>query len=141
MHILLVPVDGSTHSRNALKYAISIAKEHRDTEINIINVQPVLLPLGALPLPDTEAIEKSQFEQAKKVIRSACYLLDKADIKYTKHIAIGLTSTTIVNYAKDHGCDSIVMGTRGMGAFGNWVLGSTANQVVHLADMPVTLVK
>lgn len=53
-------------------------------------------------------------------------------------MAIGLTSTTIVSYAKDHGWDSIMMG---MGAFGSWILGSTANQVVHLAKVPVTLVK
>lgn len=38
MQTLLVPVDGSAHLRNALKYAISIAKECYDIEIHIINV-------------------------------------------------------------------------------------------------------
>ena len=33
------------------------------------------------------------------------------------------------------------MGSRGMGALGNLVLGSIANQVVHLTEIPVTLVK
>ena len=33
------------------------------------------------------------------------------------------------------------MGTRGMGLFKNLVLGSTSNKVVHLAEIPVTLVK
>lgn len=43
--------------------------------------------------------------------------------------------------AKSEGVDVIVMGTRGMGALGNLALGSTATKVVHLADVPVTLVK
>jgi nucleotide-binding universal stress UspA family protein len=33
------------------------------------------------------------------------------------------------------------MGTRGMGAIGNVFLGSIATKVVHLASVPVTLVK
>ncbi|MFN5167526.1 MAG: universal stress protein [Pseudomonadota bacterium] len=37
--------------------------------------------------------------------------------------------------------DGIVMGSRGMGALGNLAFGSVATKVVHLADVPVTLVK
>ena len=33
------------------------------------------------------------------------------------------------------------MGTRGLGALANVVVGSTALQVMHLAQIPVTLVK
>ena len=33
------------------------------------------------------------------------------------------------------------MGTRGMGAMGNLILGSVATKVIHLVDVPVTLVK
>ena len=33
------------------------------------------------------------------------------------------------------------MGTRGMRALGNLALGSTATKVIHLAEVPVTLVK
>jgi nucleotide-binding universal stress UspA family protein len=47
----------------------------------------------------------------------------------------------IANLARRLRCDSIVMGTRGMTALGNLVLGSLATRVVHLAGVPVTLVK
>lgn len=141
MHSILIPVDGSKHAQKALKHVIATVKEGWMADIHVINVQPVILPLGELPLLDAELIEKAQQEQARKVIRSACALLDKADLKYTKHFETGPVASTIVNYAKTHGCDSIVMGTRGMGALGSLLLGSTANQVIHLAEVPVTLVK
>ena len=51
------------------------------------------------------------------------------------------TATEIVRVAKLEGVDPIMMGTRGMGALGKLLLGSTANKVVHLAEVPVTLVK
>jgi nucleotide-binding universal stress UspA family protein len=35
----------------------------------------------------------------------------------------------------------IAMGTRGMGTIGNLLMGSVATKVVHLASVPVTLVK
>jgi nucleotide-binding universal stress UspA family protein len=43
-------------------------------------------------------------------------------------------------------CDQIIMGTRGLGAGGvaaisGLLLGSIATKVLHLVDVPVTLVK
>lgn len=38
-------------------------------------------------------------------------------------------------------CDPIIMGTRGLGEGGSFFLGSVAVEVVHLADVPVTLVR
>lgn len=141
MHTILVPVDGSKHARNALKYAISTINECLIPEIHIINVQPVMLPLGELPILDADIVEKIQLEEGEKVLKSAGKLLEKAGYKYTKHLEIGPIATTIVHYAKSHHCDCIIMGTRGMGALSNLVLGSTANKIINLADIPVTLVK
>ena len=38
-------------------------------------------------------------------------------------------------------CDAIVMGTRGMTTLGSLVPESVASKVVHMAKVPVTLVK
>ena len=68
-------------------------------------------------------------------------VLDDAGRPYRTHVLLGEPATDIVRVARSEGVDLIVMGTRGMGALGNLVLGSTATKVVHLADTPVTLVK
>jgi nucleotide-binding universal stress UspA family protein len=39
------------------------------------------------------------------------------------------------------GCDLIVIGSRGMTAAANLVLGSTATKVLHVSSLPVTVVK
>jgi nucleotide-binding universal stress UspA family protein len=56
-------------------------------------------------------------------------------------VRIGAAAEVIVAYAAEQGCDAIVMGTRGMGAVAGVVMGSVAQKVVHLASVPVTLVK
>jgi nucleotide-binding universal stress UspA family protein len=47
----------------------------------------------------------------------------------------------IARFARERGCDQILMGTRGLGAIGSLLLGSVATKVIHLADVPVLLVK
>jgi nucleotide-binding universal stress UspA family protein len=47
----------------------------------------------------------------------------------------------IVDYAKDHDIDIIVMGTHGRGALAQLVMGSVAERVVRLAPCPVLTVR
>lgn len=141
MHTILLPVDGSEPALRAVKHAIASVKEGLVADIHVINVQPVMIMLGEPIFYDYEQIKKAQKLQGESVLKKAGKLLDAAGLKYTKHFEIGPVSITIVDYAKAHSCDNIIMGTRGMGALRNLVLGSTANEVVHLTDIPVTLVK
>jgi nucleotide-binding universal stress UspA family protein len=144
MRSILVPIDGSRHARNALKLAISMVQKgllecSNSPQIHIINVQPIIVPLS--DFYDYDIIEKAQHDEAEKTLKPACRLLEKAGVAYAKACKVGPTATTIVDYAKTHKCDWIIMGTRGMSAFGGLIMGSTSNQVVHLAKIPVTLVK
>ena len=77
----------------------------------------------------------------KEASRSACALLDTAGIAYTLELAEGEIAETLVQYAEREKCDMIVMGTRGMGTVMNLVLGSVTTKVIHLTNIPVTLVK
>ena len=53
----------------------------------------------------------------------------------------GSPALTIVDYAKDHHIDVIVMGTHGRGALAHLVMGSVAERVVRLAPCPVLTVR
>ena len=141
MQTILIPVDGSNHALRAVRHAIASIEGGLQANIHVLNVQPPLINLSEFPVYDYALVEKAQEKQAEKVLKFATKLLDSAQLGYTKHFEIGPVTKTIVDYAKANNCDSIIMGTRGMGAFGNLALGSIANQVVHLAEIPVTLVK
>jgi nucleotide-binding universal stress UspA family protein len=79
-------------------------------------------------------------EEGEKMLAAARGLLDAAGITYAPHILVGPIAETIVAHARGSGCHMICMGTRGMTALSNVVMGSTATKVLHLADVPVVLV-
>jgi nucleotide-binding universal stress UspA family protein len=64
-------------------------------------------------------------------------LLVAAGIEHNAHILVGEVAPTIVEHAKRLSCQMTYMGTRGMTAISNLVLGSIAIKVLHLADVPV----
>jgi nucleotide-binding universal stress UspA family protein len=53
----------------------------------------------------------------------------------------GYAARNIVDDAKEHDVDVIVMGSRGRGDLAGLILGSTAHKVIHLADRPVLIVR
>lgn len=67
--------------------------------------------------------------------------LDEAGIAHQSHVRFGDTAETIVATAEEFGCDSIVMGTRGLGTLAGLALGSVTRKVLHFATMPVVCVK
>ena len=53
----------------------------------------------------------------------------------------GYAARNIVDDAKEHDVDVIVMGSRGRGDLAGLILGSTAHKVIHLTDRPVLIVR
>ena len=64
-----------------------------------------------------------------------------AGVAVVEHVEQGEIAPTIARLAQELTCDQIVMGTRGRSALGDLILGSVAVKVLHLAKVPVTLVK
>jgi nucleotide-binding universal stress UspA family protein len=62
-------------------------------------------------------------------------------IPCTPHLMDGPAAETILRFAETQKIDEIIMGSRGLGAIGNFLLGSVSSKVAHLAAIPVTLVK
>ena len=88
-----------------------------------------------------EEIEAYHQDSGQDALRTAREQLDPAGQAYTQLVRVGPIGETIAAYAKEQGCDHIIMGTRGLGAVTGMVLGSVATKVIHLANAPVTLVK
>lgn len=136
MSKVLVPIDGSETAMHALRHAMKDADELHVITVQIKPNVPVLL----LHMTQ-EDIDKVQLEHGHSILADARKLLEEAGRPYRTHVLLGEPAAHIARVAKSEGVDLIVMGTRGMGSLGNLVLGSTATKVVHLAEVPVTLVK
>ena len=76
-----------------------------------------------------------------KALATSMKKLDAAGVAYVHHIAVGEAAEVIVQFAEEKHCDEILMGTRGLGGAVSLLLGSVATKVIHLAKVPVLLVK
>jgi nucleotide-binding universal stress UspA family protein len=56
-------------------------------------------------------------------------------------VALGQTPRAILDLAREEGAGLIVMGTRGLSDWGRLLMGSVAHKVVHLAEVPVLVVR
>lgn len=88
-----------------------------------------------------EMVERHYAEESAAALAPACKVLDEAGVRYAASRAVGPIAETIVAEARARGAQLILMGSRGMTALANIVLGSTATKVLHLADVPVVLVR
>jgi nucleotide-binding universal stress UspA family protein len=138
---LLVPVDGSENSTRLIDYLIQWLKRLAETaDIHLLNVQPSLHGEIGMFL-SREQIRDYHHDEGIKALGVARERLDAAEVDYTFHIGVGDPAEVIVQYARDHQCDQIVMGTRGLGKFSILLLGSVASKVIQLSEIPVMLIK
>jgi len=135
----LLPIDGSASSERAAAYVVK-TWPHQNAELHILNVQPPLTGDIASFVP-ADTIADFHQEQALREIHKVCTLLEQAAIPFEQHCVTGPIAETITQYAERLGVDQIIMGSRGMSAIGNLLLGSIATKVIHLAHVPVMLVK
>ncbi len=138
---LLVPVDGSQSSQRAIDRVIRQAQSYTGgVDIHLLNVQPPV-PSAVASHVGAENLKKHHQEEGMACLKPLLQKLDAAGVKYTQHIAVGDPAETICRFAHEQGVDEILMGTRGLGSTASLLLGSVATKVMHLTDVPVTLVK
>lgn len=140
---ILLAVDGSKPSLAAVSTLVQHVGEFRiRPEIELITVH---LPVPKLPRMGM-AVGKSQLakyyaDEGEAILTPAMKKLDAARLTYTPRVLIGPVAETIVKHAKSARCDMICMGSRGMGQVGAALVGSTASRILHLASIPLLIVK
>lgn len=143
MHKVLVPFDGSEHSRRALDYVVGLAgKFVPPLEVHLFNVQASPIGYSDYLSPDMiEGVKAGLYNKANRVLEEASQRLTAAGIDCKPHVDLGNVAEQVKAAVTQLGCDTVVMGTRGLGSFGGLLLGSVANRVVHEVSVPVILIK
>jgi len=139
---MLLPVDGSENSLRAVQHVIAMKEQYSDPiEVHLLNVQLPVASGAVKMFISQQQLNDFYRDEGVAALKDARALLDQAGVSYQHHIGVGDLAGTITSYAKDKQCRQIVIGTRGRGSFAGALLGSVATKVVHLADIPVLLIK
>ncbi len=142
MKKVLVPFDGSDSAQRALQYLAGLVKDLPTMEIHLLNVQGHPVMYGEYVAgPMVETLIGAAQEHARNINAKGLELLKAHGIEATAHEQLGETVGEIAKTVAALGCDTVVMGTRGMSNFSNLVMGSVATRVVHEVSVPVLLVK
>ena len=140
MRKILIPCDGSDNALRAVRYAASLAKELFDVQLELLNVQDPLPQKVHAALSEQE-IAHWQAGEADLILQPARQILDTEEVQYQVRSRVGSPANEIARHVHETQCDAIIMGTRGLGPIANLVIGSVATKVIHLVEVPVTLIK
>jgi nucleotide-binding universal stress UspA family protein len=141
---ILVPVDGSPPSIRAVRLAINHVKglpaEASLILVNVQNFSALGLPEGAEIVPSAWLQQKEE-GAASEALKDAVTACREAGISYVTRVERGGVAAAIDRVAREDHVQQIFMGTRGLGGVRGLLLGSVATQLLHLVDVPTTLVK
>jgi nucleotide-binding universal stress UspA family protein len=140
---ILVPTDFSEPSVDALNYAKDLTTAFK-ASLHLLHVvqDPLTQPWGLEsygPLPVD--LLKEIKARAQKGLEESLTEAERKTRNVTLVTVEGAPFSQIVEYAKTHPVDLIVMGTHGRGALAHAILGSVAERVVRFAPCPVLTVR
>ncbi|GAB7092887.1 universal stress protein [Halolamina litorea] len=132
---VLVPTDGSDHSRAAAEHAMDLAAQF-DASVDALFVVEQAGPSGHW---DFE-VEKQE-AVGERALDGVAELGAERGVPVERHLRRGVPAEEIVDAADDYGVDLIVMGTQGRTGFARIAsAGSTTERVVRLTGVPTTVV-
>lgn len=142
---ILVPVDFSEHSIQAVDYAIRLAGVFgsRVVLVHVYHFPVELLTdwssYGTLAgsAEILEGLRKDREEQMAALVREK----SRAGVPLESRVVEGTPFSEICKVARAEGANLIVMGTRGLTGLKHVLIGSTAEKVVRKAPCPVLTVK
>ncbi len=151
---ILVPLDGSRFSGQALRYAIVVAQRFGAEVILMQVVSPASLtvvaapPVGeASPVVIEMAVQGARRQDKKNEARAKRYLRKKLQgvaakgIKGSHHVVMGIPARSIMEFCHKEAVDLIVMATHGRSGLRRAFVGSVADEVIRESGVPVLVTR
>lgn len=140
---ILLAVDGSRSSLDAVANLVEHVSWFKDApQVELITVRPPVPKLPRMGMVVSKAqIERYYQEEGATCLAAAKKKLEAAKLKYRAEVLVGPIAETIVAHGKRVKADVIFIGTRGMTATANALLGSVATKILNISSIPVLVVK
>jgi len=138
---ILVATDFSDSADEALTYALTLADQVGATA-RLVHVfdDPGAIGLyseGYVPMP--AEVRAEILAEIRRQLTARAATAGRTDLP--SEVLAGPPARTIVDAARQHQCDLIVMGTHGRHGMAHLLLGSVAERVVRTAACPVLVVR
>jgi nucleotide-binding universal stress UspA family protein len=138
---ILVPVDGSPLSLEAVRHAISLVKQGLRAELVLANVQPPASLYEIVVAHDPDVIRDVSAGAGAHLLEPARELCRAAGVAFECEVVSGEPVRALSDLAEERNCAHIVVGAHGKGALASALLGSVSHALAHAAPVPVTIVK
>lgn len=141
---ILVPLDGSELSEQALPFALAVAKSGGTVELLQVtpDAEPLRKPFGAITMSAEDVqvmIADLATEDLDRAEERWASLTPSVTIK--KRVTSGDAAAEIIDIAEQDNADLVVMASSGRGAIGRLTLGSVADKVVRHGTRPILIVR
>ena len=137
MRSILVAVDGSAYSAEAVRVATDLARRYASNGVALISVVQV----GPSSTGSTEVPGSTAGSEAYAVFAKSREILADAGIQERLLLRQGDPASEIVKEARTGGYDLIVVGSRGLSPFKAFLIGSVSQRVVSNAHCSVLVVR
>ena len=136
---ILLAVDGSEHSLHAAREAGDLARAMKSDILRIV------VAFDGIPAylgePNREQAIAARMKAANLILQQAQDAVGKIPGEIHTELIEGSPAEAIIDVANTRGSTVIVMGSRGMSAIAELVLGRTSHKVVSQASCPVLIVR
>lgn len=142
---ILVAVDESDTSKQALTQALELACLHQARLLIVHGVEEVFLNVGE-EIVDPRALWQAMAAGGRRLLEGYVEQARQTGLEVESRLLelrdLGETlASSIIRAAEDWGADLLVLGTHGRRGWRRLLLGSTAEEVTRLANVPVLLIR
>jgi nucleotide-binding universal stress UspA family protein len=142
---ILVPVDGSECSYNAVKIALDLATKYK-SELCFVHVVPTsiwryLEEEWYIPPHIIVHTMREMEDEGERLLSSVLTSAREAGVKAYAQLDHGRPANKIIKMAREENFDLVVVGSSGHGAIARLFFGSVSDEIIDKAPCPVPIVK
>lgn len=145
---LVLGYDGSDCAKKALKHAAELAGHMADASVLVVYAFEFSVGYVPTGMTDSPLMMSAEFDEHVQLVRgfgeqqvkAAKAELLKAGVAATTLVAEGRPVEALLDAAKSHKAEMIIVGSHGQGAMSAAFMGSTALKLLHHSDVPVLVV-
>lgn len=138
---ILLPIDGSELSLHEVRFAMRLVEQGLRASFLLVNVQEPASLYEMVTAPDPVVLGKVSDAAGAHALQPAQALLQEAGLACEVAVVTGDPAHAVLDLVEEHGCEMVIMGTRGAGLLRSALQGSVSQTLMQDCPVPVLLIK